>query len=145
MKPSKTYKVYGKKYVQAPLEMGQFEDVLGLFAEIPFEELVNAILGITNSIEAAQRIAEKEGAAKAILEFDILAKAIVDIIPQIRENRTATKIMAVLLKIDPDEAKVLPLTTGAEVIRDFFTLNGISRKRFLNILKRVQSLPTQTT
>lgn len=121
--------------------MGQFEDVLGLIAEIPFEELVNAILGVTNTVEAAQKMARKKGAAKAILEFDVLAKAIVDIIPRIRENRTATKILAVLLKIDFDEAKVLPLTTGAEVVRDFFTLNGISPRRFLTVLKSVPGLP----
>lgn len=139
---SKTYKAGGKKYTQKPIEMGQFEDVLGLFAEIPLEELINSAMQIADTIEKAMEKAVKSGGVKAMLEFDDLVKAIIDLLPHIREKRTGTNILAVLLKIDPDEAKVLPLTTGAEVFRDFFTLNKISPKRFLSILKSVPGLPT---
>lgn len=125
--------------------MGQFEDVAGLFAEIPFEELITTVMTVSDTIEKAMAKAVTEGGVKAMLEFDDLIKAVIDILPHIRDKRTGTNILAVLLKIDPDEAKVLPFTTGAEVVRDFFILNAISPKRFLSFLRSVPGLPNQTT
>ena len=138
---TRTYKVGSKKYTQTPVEIGQFEAVAGLFAEIPFEELVNAGLAIGGSIEKAKQLAETEGVASAVLEFDDLAKALLNMLPRIAEQKTLTRIMAALLKIEIGEAEALPLTIGVEVIRDFFILNVIWQKHFQTILKSVRSLP----
>ena len=125
-----TYKTPTGKFTQKPLSSGAFENAIMILNEVG----VSDIVALMNQV--GQLLDNNKG-GKVAIDVGEMMETLMTTLAKIGDQQALSNFLAIILNIDLQKAREIPMAVARSVVQDFFHLNADWLPTTPSILRRI--------